>query len=77
MRIGNVVLDTDNMTSEEVNMWIQALRKVRARKIEQENFTLEMNALITTAKEKGFVFINKGFEPVRKPDDFTVWDEKA
>ena len=77
MRIGKTILDTDNMTTDEMKMWIDALRQVRARRIEQENLTAAMNALITEAKEKGFVFLDKSCGFVREVDDFTVFDERA
>lgn len=77
MRIGKTLLDTDNMTTEEMNMWIDGLRRIRARKIEQANIAADMNALITRAKEKGFVFLDKSCGFVREVDDFTVFDERA
>ena len=77
MRIGKTVLDTDNMTAEEMTMWINGLRQVRARRGTQENLTKRMNDLILEAKENGFVFLDKTCGFVREVDDFTIFDERA
>ena len=77
MRIGKTILDTDNMTTEELTMYINALCRVRTRRIKQETLTKRMNDLILQAKADGFTFIDKDFGFVREVDDFTMLDEKA
>lgn len=77
MRIGKTFLDTDNMTAEELTMYINALSRIRTRRIRQETLTQRMNDLILQAKADGFTFIDKDFGFVREVDDFTMLDEKA
>lgn len=77
MRIGKTILDTDNMTAEELTMYINALSRIRTRRIRQETLTQRMNDLILQAKADGFTFIDKDFGFVREVDDFTMLDEKA
>lgn len=77
MRIGKTILDTDNMTAEELTMYINALSRIRARRTRQETLTQRMNDLILQAKADGFTFIDKDFGFVREVDDFTMVDEKA
>lgn len=77
MRIGKTILDTDNMTAEELAMYINALSRIRTRRIRQETLTQRMNDLILQAKADGFTFIDKDFGFVREVDDFTMLDEKA
>lgn len=77
MRIGKTILDTDNMTAEELTMYINALSRIRTRRTRQETLTQRMNDLILQAKADGFTFIDKDFGFVREVDDFTMLDEKA
>lgn len=77
MRIGKTILDTDNMTAEELTMYINALSRIRTRRARQETLTQRMNDLILQAKADGFTFIDKDFGFVREVDDFTMLDEKA
>lgn len=77
MRIGKTVLDTDNMTAEELTMYINALSRIRTRRTRQETLTQRMNDLILQAKADGFTFIDKDFGFVREVDDFTMLDEKT
>lgn len=77
MRIGKTILDTDNMTTEEMTMWINGLRQIRTRRLRQETLTKRMNDLILEAKANGFVFLDKSCGFVHEVDDFTIFDEKA
>ena len=77
MRIGKIMIDTDNMSIEELTTLIVEFRKIRARKQAELDLTTKMNDLILEAKEKGFTFIDKACGFVREVDDFTLYDEGA
>ena len=77
MRIGRVMIDTDNMNDEEMTTIINNLRAIRTRKREEVVFRKRMNDLILEAKENGFTFIDNTCGFVREVDDFTLYDEKA
>lgn len=69
MRIGNVVIDTDAMSTRELKSVISELREAYARKLKQEQLNERMNALLAEAAENKFAFV----------DDETgrIWDKKA
>ena len=77
MRIGRIIIDTDNMTIEELTTLINDLREVRKRKLEKANYEHNLNALLANAKEDGFIFIDKDFGFVCQPNDFEIKDERA
>jgi len=77
MRIGRVMIDTDNMSDEELTTIINDLRAIRTRKREEAVLRKSMNDLILEAKEKGFTFIDNTCGFVREVDDFTLYDERA
>lgn len=77
MRIGKIMIDTDNMSIEELTMVINELRETRKRKEQAQELQMKMNALILEAKEQGFSFIDNACGFVREVDDFTLYDERA
>ena len=77
MRIGRVMIDTDNMSVEELDMLIEELTHIKVRKERAESLRKQMNRLIEKAKNEGFTFIDKDYGFVREVDDSIVFDEKA
>lgn len=77
MRIGKTMIDTDNMTKDEIGSLIEALEEVHARKTRAESFRNQMNHVIERAKAEGFTFIDKDYGFVREVNDFVLFDEKA
>lgn len=71
------MIDTDNMSIEELTTLINECRKIRARKQMEFELRTKMNALIVEAKEKGFTFVDSACGFVREVDDFTLYDERA
>ena len=76
MRIGRTIIDTDNMSTEDMNVIIKELRAIRARKLKAEELKTRMLELITDAKENGFTFIDKDFGQVWTSNDFELYDER-
>lgn len=76
MRIGRTIIDTDNMTTEELDIIIRELRGIRARKLKAEELKSRMVELIADAKENGFTFIDKDFGQVWTGNDVELYDEK-
>ncbi len=77
MRIGRVMIDTDNMSVEELDMLINELTHIKIRKERAESLRKQMNRLIEKAKNEGFTFIDKDYGFVREVDDSVIFDEKA
>jgi hypothetical protein len=77
MRIGRTIIDTDNMTTDELSTLINALREIRKRKVQAEELLDRMKSLLTEAKEEGFTFIDKDFGQVWAETDFSLYDERS
>ena len=77
MRIGKIMIDTDDMTVDELTTIIVEFRKIRARKMRKEELQEKMNSLISEAQQDGFLFIDNTCGFVREPNDFDIMDERA
>lgn len=77
MKVGKIMIDTDNMSTEEIGSLISALEAVHARKTRVERYRNQMNHVIERAKAEGFTFLDKDYGFVREVNDFVVFDEKA
>ena len=75
MRIGRVMIDTDNMDIEEIDVLIKEFRKIRARKAKERELLNRMNELIADATVSGFVFTDKDFGQILREGDFVLMDE--
>ena len=76
MRIGRTIIDTDNMTADEMTILINDLRKIRARKVQAKNFKERFENLIEEAKQEGFAFIDQDFGNVIQGKDIMLYDER-
>ena len=61
MRIGRFILDTDNMSIDELSTLIKELRDIRSRKVHAVALETEMTNLIAHANDLGYDFIDKDF----------------
>lgn len=77
MRIGRIVIDTDNMSIEDMDTVIREMRAIRARKLKAEELKTQMLELIADAKENGFTFIDKDFGQVWTGNDVELYDERT
>lgn len=76
MRIGRMMIDTDNLSIEDMDTIIKELRVIRARKLKAEELKTRMLELIADAKENGFTFIDKDFGQVWTGNDVELYDER-
>ena len=76
MRIGRIMIDTDNMSIEELKTLEQEFHKIRRRKEQAASFCERLNELIAEAKAEGFTFVDKDFGQVIMGNDFMVYDER-
>lgn len=75
MRIGNVILDTDNMTLSEINQLVNELREIRKRKEQAHDCKLRMKNAVEESKDRGFRYINRYTGAIFNADDWCVYDE--
>ena len=76
MRIGRTIIDTDDMSAEDLKVIINELRAVRARKLKAEELNSRMNELLAEAKENNFIFINDYTGQVLPQEYIKVIDEQ-
>ena len=76
MRIGRMMIDTDNLSIKDMDTIIKELRVIRARKLKAEELKTRMLELIADAKENGFTFIDKDFGQVWTGNDVELYDER-
>lgn len=76
MRIGRTIIDTDNMTTDELTIIIRELRDIRARKLKADELNNRMNELLAEAKENNFIFINDYTGQVLPQEYIKVIDEQ-
>ena len=77
MRIGRTIIDTDNMSIEDMTTVIREMRAIRARKLKAEELKSRMLELIDDAKANGFTFIDKDFGQVWTGNDVELYDERV
>ena len=77
MRIGRMIIDTDNMSIEEMDVLIREMRRIRDRKLKAEELKNRMLELIADAKENGFTFIDKDFGQVWTCNDVELYNEQT
>ena len=77
MRIGRMIIDTDNMSIEDMDTIIREMRAIRARKLKAEELKNRMLELIANAKENGFTFIDKDIGQVWTGNDVELYDEQT
>ena len=76
MRIGRFILDTDNMSIDELSTLIKELRDIRSRKVHAVALETEMTNLIAHANDLGYDFIDKDFGNVIQLHDLVIVDNK-
>ena len=75
MRIGNVIIDTDNMSYDEVDVLVKELREIRKRKGEARSCKTRLNNAVTVSQDNGFRYINRYTGEVFNANDWWVYDE--
>ena len=76
MRIGPTVIDTENMTVEEVEILYQQIRTIYIRKKNARSCKCNLKDVIKRARDDGYVFCSNTTGEVFNPDDWDVYDEK-
>ena len=76
MRIGRTIIDTDNMTADELTAIIHELREIRSRKLKAETLVNGLKELLAEANSEGFAFVDKDFGNVINADELELWDIK-
>ena len=75
MRIGNVIIDTDNMSYDEVDILVKELRDIRKRKGEARDCKIRLNNAVMESREHGFRSVNRYTGEIFNAKDWWVYDE--
>ena len=76
MRIGNTVLDLENLTENDLTEVIKEAKRLRSRKADSRNLHEGFVAMLEGAKERKFSLCSKYTGEVLKADDWVVYDEE-
>lgn len=76
MRIGNAIIDTDNMTPAELTPLIDELRKIRACKQEARAIGQNFGDMLNSVKSQGYRFTNRDTGEILNPSDWLVYCEE-
>ena len=74
MRIGNIVIDTAQFTTEDLNLVIRELQRIRARRVKRDELQNRLIELFNEAKENGFALILNDCGQVIEDQDLDVYD---
>ena len=78
MMIKNIIIDTTEMSYEDVDNLIQSLRKIRERKTALRNNLKNFRTMITNMRNnEGMTFVSKHTGEVLNPDDWELYDEMS
>ena len=76
MRIGNVILDTDNMSVQDMDVLIKELKLIRERKGEARGYKQRLGTIIENMRDEGFTFCSKHTGEVLNANDYVVFDDR-
>lgn len=78
MMIKNVIIDTAEMSYEDVDNLVQSLRKIRERKAALRSNLKNFRTMITNMRNnEGMTFVSKHTGEVLNPDDWELYDEMS
>ena len=76
MMLKNVIVDTTDMSFEEVDALIQNLRKIRERKAKLRDRLDTFRTMITNMRnDEGMTLVSTTTGEVLNPDDWELYDE--
>lgn len=74
MQMRNLVMDTSDLSFEELDTLIRQLKKARERKGEARARYQNFCTMIDTMKEDNLVFCSRYTGEILNPDDWVVYD---
>ena len=74
MKMRNLVMDTSDLSFEELDTLIQQLRKARERKGEARARHQNLCSMVENMREDNFVFCSKHTGEILNPNDWVVYD---
>jgi len=77
MKMRNMIMDTSDLSFEELDALIQQLRKARERKGEARARYQNFSTMIENMKEDNLVFCSRHTGEVLNPNDWVVYDNLA
>ena len=76
MRIGKVLIETDDMSIEDLDALIKEAKRVRSRKNGAREFYCGFEDLLSGAKDRGYALCSRYTGEVLKASDWVVYDEQ-
>ena len=76
MRIGKVLIDTEDMSVEDLDALIKEAKRVRSRKNGAREFYCGFEDLLSGAKDRSYTLCSRYTGEVLKASDWVVYDEE-
>ena len=76
MRIGKFVINTDDLTVEDLDSLIREAKRVRSRKNGAREFFCGFEDLLSGAKDRHYTLCSRYTGEVLKATDWVVYDEE-
>lgn len=76
MRIGNITIDTDEMSVEELDALIKEAKRIRSRKNGAREFYGGFEDLLSGARERGYILCSRFTGEILSASDWGVYDEQ-
>lgn len=76
MKIGNITIDTNEMSVEELDALIKEAKRIRSRKNGAREFYYGFEDLLSGAKDRGYALCSRYTGEVLKASDWVVYDEQ-
>ena len=76
MRIGKILIDTEDMSVEDLDALIKEAKRVRSRKNGAREFYCGFEDLLSGAKDRGYTLCSRYTGEVLKASDWVVYDEE-
>lgn len=74
MKMRNLIMDTSDLSFEELDVLIRQLKKARERKGEARARYQNFSAMIENMKEDNLVFCSRHTGEILNPNDWVVYD---
>ncbi len=74
MKVRNLIMDTSDLSIEEMDTLIKELKRACARKVKAQERHEDLCSLVGTMREENMVFCSKHTGEILNPNDWVVYD---
>lgn len=76
MKIGNVTINTEDMSLEDLDALVKEAKRVRSRKYNAREYFCRFEDLLSEVKDRGYALCDRYTGEVLKAKDWVVYDNE-